>query len=204
MAELEKAIGPIHIPMVRARLSRLAAVVAVLAPTSMVRAQTVEAPAPGDRVRVTAPSVGINRRPAHLVTRRGDTLHLLLRGGPDTVAIPVSAITRLEVSRGTHRPWARNGLVGLVAGAALGVVGAAMFVEDRQNCEGIGLCGEEKGFAMFGMGLVGGITGGVVGVIVGASRPVDRWAPVRLDSLTGGLYDRSSDRRTAVSFGVRF
>jgi hypothetical protein len=188
---------------VRARLSRLAVVAAVLAPASLVRAQTVEAPVPGARVRVTAPSIAINHRPAYLVARRGDTLHVLLRG-PDTVAVPVSAITRLEVSRGTRRPWARDGLVGLAAGATLGFVGAAVFVENRQDCTGRALCGNERGFAMFGMSLVGGIGGGVLGVIVGASSPVDRWAPVPLDRLTGGLGNRSSEHRTAASFSVRF
>jgi hypothetical protein len=191
------------ISMFGARVSCLATVVALLAPASLVQAQAVEAPTSGDRLRVTAPSIALERRPAHLVARRGDTVHLLLRGRSDTVALPVSAITQLEVSRGTYRPWARNGLVGLVAGTALGVVSAAIFVENETNCVGRSLCGEEKGFAMFGLGLMGGIGGGVVGVIVGTQRPVDRWKPVPLDRLTGRPGPRSSERRTAFSLSVR-
>jgi hypothetical protein len=142
----------------------------------------------GDRVRVTAPLAALERRTAQFIARRGDTLQLRFGELADTLAIPVSAITRLEVSRGTYRPWVRRGLIGLFAGAALGVASAAMFVEDRQ-CTGGAItygCGEEKGYAMAGMGIVGGLVGGAFGASVGARRPVDRWEPVRLSSAGAG------------------
>jgi hypothetical protein len=195
----------IDIPVLRAHVSGWLIAAAALAPTSLARGQSVERLKPIDRVRVTAPSIAINRRPAYVVASRADTLHLRLADRADTVAVPVSAITLLELSRGTHRPWARDGLVGLLTGASLGVLGAALFVQNEQNCQGRGFgCGEEKGWAMGGLGIIGGVVGTVTGVIVGL-RPVDRWETVPADAPPGGLGDRSQRHATmAVSLSLRF
>jgi hypothetical protein len=191
-------------PLIRLRLKNLAIVAALLAPTSVARAQAVGAPAPGDRVRVTAPSIAIDRRAAQLVARDGDTLHLLFPGGANAVAVPASAITQLEVSRGTYRPVAHHGLAGLAVGATLGVV-IGMF-ENTKGCgQQLGFsCGEERSMAMFAMGVIGGAVGGVVGIMVG-SAPVERWQPAPLDTPPQRQgYRGASPRKAAVSLSLRF
>jgi hypothetical protein len=113
-----------------------------------------------------------------LVSWRGDTLRLLPQSRADTIPVAMSAVTRLEVSRGRRRPWLRGGVMGFAAGAAVGAVAGAI-VGSQENCEGsLAPCG--PAFGATALGMFGGVIGGLVGVSVGAARRADRWEPIAL------------------------
>jgi len=81
---------------------------------------------PGARVRVTAPAVLGGKLEGTIAARRGDTLSIV----PSNVApvdIPISALSRVEVYRGTSRTaGAKKGLLwGLALGLPAGLLTAA-------------------------------------------------------------------------------
>ena len=89
----------------------LVAVLAV-APFSAVTAQEPPPVKVGDRVRVTAPNLGINKRTGVLQVVGDDTLVV------DTMRLALASMTRLEVSRG----WKRHTEMGFGYGLVLGLV----------------------------------------------------------------------------------
>ena len=93
----------------------MSSIVAALFACGLLLSQSLEArqaevaPAPGDRVRITAPSQGLTRQEGTLVERRADTLVVALGGREGAAApgdrrlLPPGVITSLEVSRGRKR-----------------------------------------------------------------------------------------------------
>jgi hypothetical protein len=163
--------------------ARLAAAVVLLlgVPWSTARAQGPETPTAGARIRATIKRDGTEWT-GELLTLGGDTLRLRPQHRDYAVAIPVSSVARLDVSRGT-RPAARKGaLIGGLSGMALG-----MFVEamaQRQSSRHDSLVFGD-GAAMVLMGVIGFGAGTVVGLIVGSNTHVDRWERVRLPPAPG-------------------
>ena len=74
---------------------------------------------PGARVRLTAPSVSDKRLVGIIRSLDDVTLTFLPRGATETMQVPRSAITELEVGRGNRRR--KGALIGAVAGLASGV-----------------------------------------------------------------------------------
>ncbi len=152
--------------------------VAVLAatPLSTVNAQDSPQVKPGDRVRVTAPYLGIRKQAGRFETRRGDTLVV---AAPDsTMMFPVVFVMRLEVSRGRKSAVGRGALIGFLVGAGGGAIaGAAALSEGCVDGDGCPALGALVGGAFFG--LVG--TG--IGAVVGALSKAERWEEVPLDQL---------------------
>lgn len=90
-----------------------------------------------------------------------------LMPGPDTVAIAMSAITRLQVSGGRRSNWDRGLLIGSLVGGGLGLVAGVAW----STCEGF-LCpdtgGEQAGVIVvttLGVGLAGGLLGTGIGAL---------------------------------------
>jgi hypothetical protein len=81
---------------------------------------------PGARVRVMAPAVLGGKLEGTIAARRGDTLSILA-GNVAPVDIPISALSRVEIYRGTSRTaGAKKGLLwGLALGLPAGVLTAA-------------------------------------------------------------------------------
>ena len=88
-------------------------------------AQAEPTTAPGDRVRVVAPVVSKASLTGTFVSQRSDTLWLEVAGRPGPLAIPFTAIRRLDASRGRHSNVLTGLLVGLGVGAASGAIGGA-------------------------------------------------------------------------------
>jgi hypothetical protein len=128
----------------------------------------------GTRVRVSAPTFSrgkISGRVTHVVA---DTLFI----APDPnslVAVPISAITGAEVSRGIDR-WRRAlegaGMAGLTAGTLFGLV---VFAGDP-NCDYC-LPGRNPQAAAAGA-VVGAVLFAPIGAIIGASVGSERWEPI--------------------------
>jgi hypothetical protein len=144
----------------------------VLAPLSDALAQAPPLE-PGQRVRVTAPDLGVNRQSAVLETLRGDMLVVV---EDSTIRIPVASVTRIDVHRGRHgHPW-RGAGIGFLAGAATGAVAGAILCQDG--------CIEWDTGAVVALGAaVFSASGAVVGGVVGAFIKTDKWEEVPLDRL---------------------
>jgi hypothetical protein len=101
------------------------------APRPIVAQETPSSLAVGTSVRISAPSLGDEPRPASIVASTPDTLVVRPTGARDfTVTIARADITRIEVVTG-HRPRkGRFALVGLVAGTVVGGIGGAMAYSD--------------------------------------------------------------------------
>ena len=151
----------------------------------------------GERMRVTGPPVC---QPTYTVcvgpprqsvgtfwAWQADSL-IMERNG-NALALPLDAVTKLEVSQGQKSYTVDGAIIGLLVG---GVAGAAIGYASYQKCESqgeffscIGDLGPE--FAAWGGALVIGLGGGVVGALIGASTKTDRWAEVPLDRVRVSL-----------------
>jgi hypothetical protein len=125
-------------------------------------------PQPGQRVRVTVPTVDVSKEQATFQRVAGDTLVL------SSASYALADVTRLDVFAGRHgHPW--NGmLVGFLGGAVAGA-GIAVAATDPED--------EFYGLVVLvgaGIGAGGGL---LIGTAVGASIKTDKWEQVPLDRL---------------------
>ena len=169
-----------------------------VAPLSSVTAQ--EQPPPvkvGDRVRVTAPGLGVPNRDG--ILRLLDADSLVMRpeyGGPSRLVIPLASLTRFEVRRG-GKSYALLGLgIGSVAGAGIG----AIVLGNNEACtRDFGL--DTKSCAIIGAG-IGAVAGLLLGAVVGAFFTTDRWEQVPLDQLRVSFVPQRDGRfRLGLSVG---
>lgn len=154
----------------------------VLALTVAASSATAQSPATpgspidsGSRIRVLSPILSQNREVGKLVSLTPDTLLFRIAKRPETTAIPIGAVTRLEVSNGTHQTKMKSALIGLFVGAAAGAaLGAATYhpAKCEAACFDFG-----AGFDAAVVGILGGLAGGITGLIMG-SRERDTWVPV--------------------------
>jgi hypothetical protein len=123
----------------------------------------------GSRIRVTAPTLGLNKTVGTFQGMLADSLRL------DSVVVPLRSVSRLEVSRGTSRAWGQGLVMGLAAGALAGVaVGASAceegFVFSASSC-------------VAAAGLGGGLAGMLVGTVVGTFIKHEKWTRLHLEPL---------------------
>ena len=98
---------------------------ALLATSRPLAAQARPVPvAPGARVRVEAPTLGLRPVVRRVAGRLGDTLLLIpdRRTGGDTLAVALADVVGLEVSRGRLRRSVVAGVVGGIVGTAAAAV----------------------------------------------------------------------------------
>jgi hypothetical protein len=129
---------------------------------------------PGQRVRVTAPALGILKQPGSFQAQHGDTLVVIA----DSVRhYPLTSVTRLERYRGRGSAWATGLGVGAIVGAMVGSgVGVAV------------AAGEDDPFISHEVivaagGVTGAVSGALVGLIVGGLIKTDKWEKVPLERL---------------------
>jgi len=152
----------------------LAAIVATPAIASAQSSSSIDpAPPVGSRVRVT--SVALGRAPVTgtLMSETIDSITFQPTGFTTTTALGTSQVTRLEVSRGTHRRVFKSALIGFVVGAAAaGAIGYATW----QKTSGFDF---GRGADAAADASIGGLAGGLVGGLVGA-KPVESWQSVSI------------------------
>lgn len=157
---------------------------AVLLSRAVDAQDTRHALAVGDRVRISAPTLGGGPRLVRIVASSADTLVVRpvdARGF--TVTVPLTDIQRLEVSSG-HRPRkARFALIGLAAGSVVGaVVGAASYsdpcVKDPAICAGWFY--ETRGGDEFAGAIAGALLGTVGGAVLGQVWQRETWTALPL------------------------
>lgn len=168
-------------------LALIACFAALFSGLSGQRAQPAEA---GQRIRLTAPYCGFLGLTTSSEGMRGDTL---LVDGKDC---PLSAVTRLEVSRGQRS----NALLGAATGTvALGVLGVGVAMAGCGFAKFMSYSCTESEAATYGA-VFGGLFGGLLGLGIGAMTKSDRWAEVPLAEVPA----RIAPRRSGFTVGFRF
>ena len=182
----------------------LVAVLAV-APFSAVTAQEPPPVKVGDRVRVTAPNLGINKRTGVLQVVGDDTLVV------DTMRLALASMTRLEVSRGWKRHTGKAVRYGLVLGFVAGGLLGEHTNEPPPPCEGK-FCStfdpdlpntlDRVARTLIGAGIGAGI-GAAAGALVGFAIKTEQWEEAPLDQLRVSFAPQR-DGRFALGLSVRF
>ena len=146
---------------------------------------------PGQRVRITAPHLGISKHSGTLLAVDGDTLTV------DTLQVALMNVTRLDVYMGRKGHATTGALVGiLVVGVPLAILAGAFCADAGDaNCTAAG--GAAAGF------FVGGAAGSLVGTLVGLLIRSDRWEEVPLDALRVSVAPQR-DGRFGLGLSVRF
>ena len=179
------------------RLSIIPLAVLAFAPLTRVTAQEPPPVKVGDRVRVTAPGLGVPNRDG--ILRLLDADSLVMRpeyGGPSRLVIPLASLTRFEVHRGGKSHVGAGAGYGALAGAVIGVGSAAIL------CSSNG-CAEYTGAVYLVLGGGGTLAGLLIGSIVGALIKTDRWEEIPLDCLRVSLGPQR-DGRFGLELSVRF
>jgi hypothetical protein len=169
------------------RIASLVAALVVAAPFTLL-AQQQSLLAPGDRVRVTAPSIGVHEQVCTFSALRRDTA-VVMEGGR-LLALPLASVTKLEVYRGRRSRAGKGAVTGLLVGTGAGVL---LGVLDLAQEEG----GAE--YVLLGWAGLGGGAGALLGALVGAVIRADRWEPVRLYPVRVGL---TSQRNGALTVSL--
>ena len=182
---------------------RMASLVAALAVTASACSGYVAdtSVAPGDRVRVTAPSMHLRKGVGTVAALQRDTLVLNTEQRTDALQVPlaVADMTKLEVHRGQRSQIGVGALTGFVVGAAAGV-GIALAICSEDECRWG--TEDETVLAAVVYGAGGGLLGALVGAMIGSAIRVDRWQDVPLDDIRVGLSPVTPDG-VAVSVTLR-
>jgi hypothetical protein len=127
---------------------------------------------PGAKVRITAPTAGIQRFQGTIITT-GDTIDVAR--GDARVRVPAAAVTRLELSRGKSRlaGAGRGALWGAGIGLAIGAISMSQR-DEYAGCDDLDLfvdCDPYSSGEWLAINAGGGaIWGALIGAIVGKER----------------------------------
>lgn len=169
---------------------RTVACLAVLTLGPLTNAITQEQPLqPGQRVRVTVPTHGIENQRATLDAIDGD---MLVATADTTMQYPLADVTRLDRFAGRQgHPW-RGAGIGALVGAAIGY---GIYEAEGGDC----LDPWSDATCIVLSGAAGGAAGAVLGALVGGLLwKTDKWEEVPLDQLRV----RPMARRDGVGIGV--
>ena len=131
---------------------------------------------PGQRVRVTAPDVGLARAHATLEAIEGGELVLRTDAAR---RVPLASVTRLETYAGRRSHWLLGAGIGFVAGA-----GATYLVLNPPGASSTAMCDQSANQDAIGTGeclgltALGGVAGAGLGALVGMFIKSDKWTDV--------------------------
>lgn len=158
----------------------------------------------GSRIRITAPDMGIEQRPATVEAVRGNTLVVL---ADSTLNVPLASVARLDVYRGRKSFGVVKGAgYGALIGAGTGLVSGLIYgASNEAECPVIDESPEGPCPLLYGavLGLAGGMTGALVGFVAGALIKTDRWeevTPARFSLTPAVTYDGRVGFRASVRF----
>jgi hypothetical protein len=143
-------------------------------PMDAARAQIPELQT-GARVRLRAPSTVAGRVTGVVLARSADSVTLAREGGVP-VAVPLSALTSLEVSRGKSRSRGA-GKGALWGGGVMMLTGAAFSDRPCKRDEGAGTCEQVSAAEN---ALYSGVAGVMIGAIIGAAVGSEHWVRATL------------------------
>ena len=188
--------------MVGRKTISLAAALVFIAPTQLFGQGTLTL-APGDKVRVTAPSIGVERLAGTITSVDATARSLQIVGqfrgllrSRRTETVPLDSVTTLEVR--THESVKPLGFIlGFLAGAVVGAAIGSGWGED--SCQGRALC-VDKGTTTIVGAVEFGALGGLVGCLVAKG---DRWKAVPLDAVRIGFAARAQGS-VSLSGSIQF
>ncbi len=150
--------------------------------------------APGDSVRVTAPTVAPDPLVGTLVSLGADACVLEVAGHAEPLRLPLASVTGLEVRREGESQTANGAFLGALFGGVAGAgIGIAM-------CSGG--CEAEVPQVAAVYGGIGAGLGLLVGLSIGSESGPDRWVSVDLQSIRVSLI--TGRHGLAVSVQVAF
>lgn len=152
---------------------------------------------PGQRIRVSL--AGDGRVAGTLIGLPSDSL--VLETADETHTYARSAITQLEVSRGSGSHWKAGALIGAATGSV-----ATFAVLNSDNSPSNNMCDSEHNQDAIGMGpclafagLAGGLGGALLGGVVGSLLHTEAWAPASLEGLRLTLLTPGPRRSLSLS-----
>ncbi len=174
--------------MRRFSVSWLTFLVFAAAPFSICNAQDSVPIAVGDRVRVTAPTLDIDKYDGTLQALAGDTLTI------NSLRVALIWVTGLDIHRGTKSNAGKGAAIGLLVGAGIAVA-AGIWFSEAFNGSTQGVC--ETGCISWAVTLA------LLGAGIGAAIRTDRWEEVPLDQLRVSLGPQRGGR-FGVGMSARF
>ncbi len=152
----------------------------------------------GSRIRVTAPSTGVDKLVGICLSTSGDSLRMQADEQASPMTISLADVTRLEVSQGRKS----NTLRGLGIGFLVGAVAGGLLATQVDVEEGLDPGPEE--LILYGA-VVGGAAFGAIGAGIGALSKSERWRwkEVPLDHLRVSIVPLF-DGRFALGVSVAF
>ena len=142
--------------------------------------------APGDTVRVTAPSMDMDDSVGTVAALETDRLTVQVEERADALSVPLADVTKLKVRRGQKSNAGKGALIGLGVGAAAGVITALLSCADSQ-CDWDNAGDDVTGYTAVVLGAGGALLGAGIGAIIGSSIKTDRWESVPLDNIRVSL-----------------
>ena len=138
-----------------------------LVPAAPAAAASPWPPSEGDRVRLSAGTLSDGPVVAQVLGMEGEELMLRVPPLTTPVRVPADSITRIEVSKGSHRQAGKGALVGAGGVSIFLVTLIALFCDgdcwDSDVASGIGKAA---------------LAGGVAGAAVGAAFTREEWVPM--------------------------
>jgi hypothetical protein len=162
--------GPGHVAPLIGAVCLLLALLAVPGGRPLQGQEVAGAP-PGTRVRVTAPEMGLRGVVGVVREVPADALVVAMEGETAATRVPLSLITRLEVSAGERGRAGRGGLIGVAVGGGAGILSGAA---------------QGGGESYLWGGFLGGLMGGLVGLVAGAMMPAEEWVVVPVTATSAG------------------
>jgi len=171
---------------------------ALVGPPVVAGAQTPDSTAlqAGDRVRFrasTMPTAAVGE----VIDAEPDVLRIWIPDEADSIAVPRSAITRLERSVGMRRNTVKGAGVGALVGAVSGVM--FILIEAGTPCDDE-LC---RGLATF-FGAAGAGAGAIVGAGIGAAQKREHWEAIPIGRAAVGVRLVPERRGAGLALSVGF
>jgi hypothetical protein len=147
----------------------------LVAPICTATAQDRTSPLePGQRVRVTAPSLGLDGHEERFSGVRGDTLVLT------SMRCLIADVERLDVHAGRRSHAVTGGLIGAAAGVLIGIPVGAL-EQSRYECDPDNAWGIPCIPPLPTIPIMFGVIGGVLGAVTGGFIKTDSWQHVPLE-----------------------
>ncbi len=173
----------------------LLVVVLAVTPLTHIRAQDSPPVAVGTRVRVTAPTLDIDKYDGTLQAWADDRVTV------DTLQVALAQLTRLDVYRGRKSNWGKGALIG---GSVLGAAGLGLSIAWVGNgCEGFDGCNDQEAAIVAVSTVITFAGGALLGAVTGAFIKSDKWEEVPLDQLRVSFVPQR-DGRFAFGLSVAF
>ena len=126
--------------------------------------------------RVRLMMVGADRwSVGNLLMQTRDSVRVLAGESGDTLAVATTSLARFEMSKGRHRQTGRGASIGGIVGA---LAGAALGLATYEECNGcLAPDPGRGGSAMIGAAALG-LLGAGIGALTGSQITTERWAPL--------------------------